>query len=262
MAATGDGVDDRSASCSESEGEGERENDDEVLRKKFEEIIGKLKNGKSDDAKDLAEEIYQGYSDCLSKAMQGEDRKTILHMIAVSARRKDIEKWLPITRKIIENFPGLMQETDKMGRNPLQKAVQGGRSRLVTTMCEATPKTAFDKIVRMKDSNSNNSLHDALNKEDPSRIAPELIQKINNPDDVLCELNGKGLSPLHIAVEYQQCTPSQFGIVKALIERSSKVLEVNVPPTEPGQRSVYLHHEKTRREAERTSHVNPNVESR
>ncbi|KAB2568871.1 hypothetical protein DBV05_g12452 [Lasiodiplodia theobromae] len=129
-------------------------------------------------------------------------------------------------------------------------------------MCEATPKTAFDKIVRMKDSDSNNSLHDALNKEDPSRIAPELIQKINNPDEVLCELNGKGLSPLHIAVEYQQCTPSQLGIVKALIERSNKVLEVNVPPTEPGQRSVYLHHEKTRREAERTSHVNLNVESR
>ena len=61
----------------------------------------------------------------------------------------------------------------------------------------------------------------------------------------------KGLTPLHLAVEYERCVPPRFGILQALLKYGNKALDQQT--REPDSYSVYEYHFASRRKyAEKT----------
>ncbi|KAF4546015.1 uncharacterized protein LTHEOB_4667 [Lasiodiplodia theobromae] len=234
---------------SEEESEDEEEQEEDV-KAQFERIIAGFRDGKLDISTITSKPDEYNY---LDQKTNDHNPRNLLHMIAEAG--KDTTRALkPLVEHLVKHHRRLMEEKDNSGTTPLQAAIMAGIAKLVDYMCNAYDAEGdVDVVLALQDSKNNNCLHKAmLSKHKYARkIALKLIERVRDRETLRAQ-NNDGKTPLHIAVEWDRCTESQMGVVRALVAACDAALDVNVgTDVDPAQLSVYRYHEKTRKEAKK-----------
>lgn len=240
---------DKQEQSSEEESEDEEEQEEDV-KAQFERIIASFRDGKLDVNTITSKPDEYNY---LDQKTNDHNPRTLLHMIA-EAGKNSTRALKPLVEHLVKHHRRLMEEKDNSGTTPLQAAIMAGIPKLVDYMCNAYDVEGdVDVVLALQDSKNNNCLHKAmLSKHKYARkIALRLIERVRDTETLRAQ-NNDLKTPLHIAVEWERCTESQMGVVRALVSACDTALDVNVgADVEPSRLSVYRYHEKTRREAKK-----------
>lgn len=234
----GDNMEDNSDSTSSGE-----END--TISALFERLIKYLTSSEPPGL----DEVLKHHKEELKETTEEGD--TILHLIAADRKKtRDATKKLkPLLSYLIEHHANLMKAKDANEKTPLQLAIKKKRATLVEIMCDSMNSNHdVDEILFIADSQGNNCLHEAMqgSASTSHKIALYIIARVHD-GNALRRQNFAGRTPLHIAVEYDRCTPSQLRVVRKLLDTCDKALDTNVGG-DPRELSVYRYHEQTRRE--------------
>lgn len=216
-----------------------------TVKEVFDDIIAIIEGGEPGAEERTVEGIIKKYDKHLDKITNDNTQPSLLHIIVKRCTRKNLEKMTPLIERLVRRNHKMLEETDRYGNTPLMVAVQSGIYRLIKCICGAMPKDFVDQVLIIADSNGSNCLHEAMCTT--PQIALELIDRINNPENVLLAQNGDKLTPLHLAVDYNRCNGAQFGVVKRLVSLCDAALDTHTLSEDPSLRSVFRHHEHTRR---------------
>ncbi|KAK8253643.1 hypothetical protein IWZ00DRAFT_487058 [Phyllosticta capitalensis] len=220
------------------------DDEDDQIKSRFEKIIKDLTLHKRS-----LEEIVRSHGEDLRQTY--DDGDNFLHFLTIKKRKEsNVEKLKPLVNHLIGLNLELMRKKGTNGKTPLQTAIKRGRAALIEIMCDAlNSKGDVDSVLFHADTEGNNCLHEAMkgSRGSGSNIALSLVDRVNNGRK-LCQVNQSGHNPLHIAVEYERCSPNQVKVVRKLVDTCDKALEANILETDPRKLSVYRHHEKTRLE--------------
>ncbi|KAK3293535.1 uncharacterized protein B0H64DRAFT_404798 [Chaetomium fimeti] len=128
------------------------------------------------------------------------------------------------------------------GKRPLTLAISNKNEGFVRTVLRS--KHVRRSLVNLLGANredTTNGIHLAIKTGLSTELTVELISKVT--DQVLSRRDEAGLTPLHLAVEYERCTEAQLDVVKALLKHGDSALDVR---TKVANLSVYRHHFDTR----------------
>lgn len=177
----------------------------------------------------------------------------IFYYLAKAGEKKTIRLKLLVSL-ILHRHRGLLTfPEDLQGLTGFQAAVQAKNHKLIRYVLESyrsgrdPPGPDIDEVLRMpQDGSGNNALHLAMISMTPIpetatnwlQAVEELIEAASA--NTLSMQNQRGLTPLHIAVHGEKCTPQQFKIVKRLLEKCDAALDTRTEGT-TGQ-SPYQYH--------------------
>ncbi|KAI0146018.1 hypothetical protein F4776DRAFT_609046 [Hypoxylon sp. NC0597] len=255
----------KSDESSSESGDSDDEDEEHPLKKvkvKFDRILADLRaSAKSGDVKsgsfDLstsagAKAFVSQNAGYLSKKSTKE--QTLLHLIAEAEKDElpSARKMKYLITELVRLPENLLEKRDENGKTPLFCAVTSRNHRLVKIMCDAHHDV--NSILRipksLTTSQSANCIHQAIMKKSSSKdddLLKFLIERANA--DTLLAVDENGFTPLHLAVEYKRCDEAQLEIVKALVERCDKALDMTYKHPEKGSLSPYLYHQLTYEEA-------------
>lgn len=186
--------------------------------------------------------------------------RNFLHVLAYSDRSSGASPpWLIVMA--IHSNPKDIGLLDDSNRTPLTVAIASAnhtflrtfiiiaQSKLIDTQSKLVDiKKALETECAERDTNDKDvtCLHAAIHYNVRSDFTKSIIQIV--PDNTFRMQDSKGRTPLHLAVEYEKCTPSQVGLVTELLDRGPRALEIKMKDSLGRYRSVYQHHEITRRQ--------------
>lgn len=230
------------------------QNDNSPSKKAFEEILEKVKNNdlqwatvkndeqKSNEAKANFKQFREKYGHLLNEKI--DKNHTILHVMAYLAPSKPSLKSL--VQFLVKNHPGLMLVCDEDEKIPLYAAIYAKKWNLVKWMLEKCAN--LDEVLGKQCRRVENCLHAAIRNRLPSKTMIDLmIKKVR--DTTLMAADSKGFTPLHLAVEYDKCTETQYDVIKELIKHGDAALDKSTNPPEGW--SPYRYHMHTRGKTER-----------
>lgn len=170
--------------------------------------------------------------------------QNILHIIADEFDDEDTDS-KNVTLKllvqgIIQKFPSMLGSPDNDHKTPLHSAIEEEREILVRWMCEAC--TNLCTVLGKTDQRGGNCLHAAVQSELPIDLVRGLISA--STEEMLGIQDSSGYTPLHLAVDYENCRKQQLQLVQLLIERGDRALDIESHP--PKRLSIYQHHKYTR----------------
>ena len=191
------------------------------------------------------EEFVSKYKDFLGEVEENEGR-TLLHMLVEPAKEQTFDKYEPLVRLIIAEHPDLLKERDiRVNETPLYCAISMKRNELVRLMCNT--HADINSVLRIScSSHKDTCVHAAIRKSVAPELALFLISKAS--EEVLCLQDSDGSTPLHIAVEYKNCSKEQLQIVELLAKRCNESMHKR--SLGEACLSPYLYHMRTRAEAQ------------
>ena len=228
--------------------ESNESSDDEDVQSIFTAIKDKIGQNKINlrDPEKL-EEFVNKYGDYLGESTsEDHDGKTLLHLLVEPATDQDFDKYEPLVRLIVTEYPEILDECDsRANETPLYCAISKRRNELVRLMCNT--HTDINSVLRiMCSSNKDTCVHAAISKSVAPELALFLISKAS--EEVLCLQDSDGNTPLHIAVEYKRCSKEQLQIVELLARRCKESMHKR--SLGEACLSPYLYHVRTRKEAQ------------
>ncbi|KAF5573096.1 intracellular serine protease [Fusarium pseudoanthophilum] len=179
-----------------------------------------------------------------SKRSQDEN---IFHVLA--ELEKQIYKSKVVVYCVVESCWDLLEAPNTQGMTGLHMAIQRKNYKVVKYILEAWDaysKADIDSVLKIQ-CNGNNCIHLAIKSmmpaatKDKSRLdaIKALIKRASK--ETLTKSNNEGLTPLHLAVECERCTPQQLGIIEELVKKCEKALDERGPK----DLSPYQHHKQT-----------------
>ena len=222
--------------------------DDEDLFSIFTAIKDKIGQNKINlrDPKKL-EDFVNKYGDFLGESTpEYHDGTTLLHLLVEPATDQDFDKYEPLVRLIVTEYPDILEECDsRANETPLYRAISTKRNKLVRLMCNT--HTDINSVLRiMCSSNKDTCVHAAIRKSVAAELARFLISKAS--EEVLCLQDSDGNTPLHIAVEYKRCSMEQLKIVEFLARRCKESMHKR--SLGEACLSPYSYHMRTRADAQ------------
>jgi ankyrin repeat protein len=205
----------------------------------FDEIIAKARSEELNlGKKETRKEFLDKYGDVLTQKTQT-NSQTLLHVIAGTVGHKSL------TRCVIKKDRKLLEQKDESGKNALHLAILKRNFNFIEIALQEIPD--LDKILRMTCEHMRNCIHIAIyhglgNNDKGNGYTIKLIQRAS--EATLCATDQDGLTPLHIAVEYQRASEAQLSVVRALIAHGDGALDEFT--TSPKGLSVYEYHQYTR----------------
>lgn len=192
--------------------------------------------------------------------MTRNERRNFLHFLAYADRnlRKPLHWLMQLT---IINHPQDMGVLDTSNQTPLSAAIVSRNEVFVHACLKVFNKKgseiraaleAAECVEQDDDKGVDTCLHMAIN----ANLKPELIKGIieNVSERTFCVRDRKGCTPLHLAVDYEKCSPSQVEIVSHLLRFGPHALVVKMKKDSMGPpRSAFQHHEITRKLFERNN---------
>ncbi|KAK6206582.1 hypothetical protein LQW54_007652 [Pestalotiopsis sp. IQ-011] len=162
----------------------------------------------------------------------------IFYYLAKAGEKKTIRLKLLVSL-ILHRHRGLLTfPEDLQGLTAFQAAVQAKNHKLIRYVLESyrsgrdPPGPDIDEVLRIpQDGSGNNAIHLAMISMTPiSETATSWLQAVDElieaaSTHTLSMQNQRGLTPLHIAVHGEKCTPQQFKIVKRLVEKCDAALD-------------------------------------
>ncbi|KAK4205446.1 putative peptidase [Triangularia verruculosa] len=168
------------------------------------------------------------------------ENQTIFHLLANSVGHKGLAFWL------IKNHPQLLYMPDDNGRTPLYITIVTKNLNVLSAILDKFSGN-MDTLLALPCNQGRNSIHAAIFHSLPVRYTLELIQRAS--ESTLCAEDQDGLTPLHLAVEYNRSSETQKQVVEALLKQGDKSLDsFNATPS---KLSVYQYHQHTRQNTER-----------
>ncbi|RYP93507.1 hypothetical protein DL770_000391 [Monosporascus sp. CRB-9-2] len=235
---------DENLEAEESESSSDEDENEVSVKKRFEEIRSNLKANKLDLCDTVTLRQFAAENESYFRQNTGDsERNTLLHILVDDAKDKVVDKYKPLVKLLIDNYPNLLGEKDINEKNPLYIAIFKRRNELVRFFCDTHPN--IDAILGIPCYHSETCLHVAIRRSVTPELAVFLIGLAS--ERTLCAKNDKGNTPLHLAVEYERCTDAQFKIVKALISQCDKAMDERTGA--PNFFSPYRYHEHTRSKA-------------
>ncbi|KAH8820737.1 hypothetical protein F5884DRAFT_765006 [Xylogone sp. PMI_703] len=218
-----------------------QESAQDELRAGFEEIRDKVRKGqlKLRESKNRTE-FYNQYVHLLSKRTRA-DQQNLFHLFAGELDHKSS------TRCLMRKAPQLLQDTDDSGRTPLHIAIVKKNSGFIQTVLEVVKKKEMlDGLLSMQCDHSRNCIHLAVfHKLDPTSVI-SLVEQAS--EKTLSAQDQDGLTPVHLAVEYDRSSEAQLKVVETMIRFGDAALDKNTKTT---GLSVYRYHEWTRDKAKK-----------
>lgn len=203
----------------------------------FDEIINLARNNKLNlGAKDKREQFLIAYSKILTARTQAEDQ-TLLHIIANTLGHKSL------TRCMVRKFPELLDARDESKKTPLYIAVSKKNLDFIAVVAKEVKD--LDRLLRMPCEHGRNVIHAAIYYSLREEETIELVK--NASEATLCSQDQDGLTPLHLAVEYDRCDEPQLRIVQTLIAQGDRALDEFT--SKPWDLSVYQYHQYKRNRA-------------
>lgn len=159
-----------------------------------------------------------------------------------------------IMARAITKMTAEMGMMDKDRYTPLTLALMRGNYQFVHATCKNTvPKTKKSigealesECAGPETERTTTCLHEAISWSQDYEIIQTIIEFA--PEAMFSVKDGKGRTPLHLAVEYERCSPAQVELVKELLRRGPAAMDVKILG-KPDSDTVYQYHERTRNEA-------------
>lgn len=222
----------------------------------------KVENGPEKLRESVAKELEARKED-LSKRT-ADDQKNILHVIAETAgenKEKGVSNLAFLIKDLIRLHPNLAVEEDDENTTPLHRAIKKRAGRVVEYMSEALGDR-LDEVIQIEDKMKNNCLHSAASEaKHKNGIIAGLIPLVRSPKSFGAK-NIYKLTPMHIAMEYDNCSSKLPDIIESMIthwdlkyvalDEKHAALNVNVLGEEGDEyeeRSVFRHCQWTRERA-------------
>lgn len=192
------------------------------------------------------------------------DKKTILHVIAETAgenKKKGVNNLESLINELARLDSKLAWQQDNEKMTPLHRAIKKRAGRVVEFMSEALGDK-LDEVLQKEDKLKNNCLHyAAFEAKHKNGIIAGLIPRVRSPITFLAK-NLDKLTPMHIAVKYDDCSSKRLDIIEAMIthwdlkylalNEQHAALNVNVLNEDGDEcegKSVFCYHQWTREEA-------------
>jgi hypothetical protein len=240
----------RSHQDSESDTDDDYEDDDPVeasapiilkdeVQAAFDEIIAKARSGELNlGKKENRQEFLDKYGDVLTKKTRM-NSQTLLHIIAATLGHRSL------TRCLMKNNRKLLEQKDESGKTALHLAIVKKNFDFIHIALQEI--SDLDKVLQMRCEHSRNCIHIAIyhglgENTKGNQYMIRLIQKAT--EATLSATDQDGLTPLHLAVDYQRASEAQLDVVRALIANGGKALDKFT--TNPKDLSVYQYHQYTR----------------
>jgi ankyrin repeat protein len=176
-------------------------------------------------------------------------KQNLLHLLAGQAGKRD---WYKKTKKlvkalIINSWPegDLLAQQDDDEKTPLYTAIATKDHKLAKVMCEAHPH--IDSVIKIP-SKRTNSLQKALQLRVPTNAELIALMIGKSSPETLVAKDEKGLTPLHLAVDYARSDDTQLNIVKSIVDRCPQAMDQNYEHRGTGLLSAYRYHELTYQE--------------
>jgi len=171
-------------------------------------------------------------------------RPNILHHIAeLEDFELDATKLVLVVRLLLQEFPRLANVQNPIGKTALHVALDSKNTHFVQAATDVL-KEAGD-ILAIQDRDGRNCIHLAIEAGISNTLILGLIHKA--PETAFkAQEKSLGLTPLHLAVEYERCVTEQLEVVEALLRKDHGALRVL------SQRglSPYRYHLRTARDAD------------
>ena len=152
-----------------------------------------------------------------------------------------------LIRYVVRKKRHLLQNKDASGRTPLYVAIKHKNNAFVDAILKEINDIDLDLLLRETCENGRNSIHAAIQYSLTKDYALKLIGRAS--DITLSASDHSGLTPLHLAAEYDRSSASQLDIVRALISRGDGAFDKFT--ITPPNLSVYKYHNFTREKAHR-----------
>ncbi|RAK99153.1 subtilisin-like protein [Aspergillus ibericus CBS 121593] len=207
----------------------------------FDEIISKICNKTLDlgSGRSRAEFLtqYGHFLDQMTR-MNGE---SFLHVVASRMAHSTL------IRYVVRKKRHLLHHKDTSDRTPLYVAIEYKNDAFVDAVLKEINDMDLDLLLRERCENGRNSIHAAIQHSLNKDCTLKLIRKAS--DITLSTSDNNGLTPLHLAVDYDRSSASQLDIVRALIARGGGAFDKYT--TNPPDLSVYEYHNYTREKSHR-----------
>jgi hypothetical protein len=185
------------------------------------------------NTKQERDEFVEAHENLLG--LGGNHGNNVLHHLASNTVADPYQQNSTLVRLLVMRFPRLLAAVNGNDDTPLHIAIGSKNLSFVKSVC-ADFRDELDSILRLKNLSSQTCLHLAV-RCGGSREREMLVRFVARASEgPLLVQDGRGLMPLHLAVELEQCTPSQIEVVQLLIKHCGRALECMEP------HSVYFHH--------------------
>ena len=196
---------------------------------------------------DEFQNLIHDYKDFLGKIITSKANPiTLMHMFADMAKDGVFERYEPLIKHIISNYPDSLEGVDSAGRTSLHLAVILKRNKLVRVICVMHPNIISVLVIPTELENKDNCIHAAVLNDVTPEVAILLIKKAS--EETLCHQDFDGNTPLHRAAEFERCSEEQLEIVRTLAEQCNVAMKLENRDGDT-KLSPYLHHLRTRTES-------------
>jgi hypothetical protein len=182
---------------------------------------------------------------------------TLLHIAIELARNKpdvrsaNIE---PLIQSLLKDHPHLLKTSNDRHQTPLYMAISSRKWMLVEAMIEGCPsdpkwRSALEEALEIPciEEQKKTCLHVAFERDLRAKVIEKLIGFAG--DKAFAMQDANGMTPLHYAVEYRQCTDARIQLIDLFIERDGRVFgkltETFLDLVDMRGNSVYQQHLRT-----------------
>ncbi|EWG38282.1 hypothetical protein FVEG_01541 [Fusarium verticillioides 7600] len=183
-------------------------------------VLKDIRNGELDltDSKKLADFATHRGPD-LARKTGDNDQPTALHIIAKEDKKSlpNLDKMEPLITFLCRQ-KGYLEIEDRSERTSLFLAIEQRKKPLVQWMCEAHPD--ISSIISIVGSKGMNCLHIGIHKR--IKFLDLLIEKAK--PEVLAAKDDNGNTPLHLAVDYENCKREQLQYIKMMLDKGDQAI--------------------------------------
>lgn len=186
----------------------------------------------------MVDEFFDKYRDVINQR-SNKTTANLLHILVNVVTHNEVKpKHIEfLVRRVVENFPTLLTQTNGETYNPIIMAIKASHNELVdymVTTCismkgETLHRQSLNRALSMKMNDGKTCLHLAMDKKLSPRIIKSLIQHAN--DDTLAVQDGEGKTPMHYAMFFNRCTDNGVKLIKLFLERDLQIMRSKHRPS-------------------------------
>jgi hypothetical protein len=227
------------------------------LRKRFRSATSAMEQNQGEFQKPevLYDFVYK-FRDIAGLATE-DTNDTLLHIAIELVRNKpDVRSanMKPLIQSLLKDYPHLLKIPNNRHQTPLYMAIWSRKWMLVESMiegCSTYPKwkSALEEALEIPciEEQKKTCLHIAFERDLRAKVIEKLIGFAG--DRAFTVQDATGMTPLHYAVEYKQCTDARIQLIDLFIERDGRVFgtltETFLDLVDMRGNSVYQQHMRT-----------------
>ncbi|EXA41585.1 hypothetical protein NW756_010087 [Fusarium oxysporum] len=214
----GDGSSDDSGSEDE---DGDEEGEKVSVKDMLTQVLKEIRNGELDltDSKKLVAFATHRGPD-LARQTGDKDQPTALHIMAKEDKKSlpNLDEKMEPLVKFLCQQKNYLEIKDRSGHTSLFLAIEQRKKIMVQWMCDSHPD--ISNIISIVGSKGMNCLHISINKR--IKFLDLLIERAN--PEAFAAKDDNGNTPLHLAVDYDNCKREQLEYVKMMLEKGDRAI--------------------------------------